>query len=431
MEKISMIQGLAMLLSMCGIVSIRMFLPTFLYLLAVRFAPVLLGTWTPSAVQRMAETTPEWLMGNWGLLAVGILAVVEIIAVRQEEIREFLVEDFDRFAKPVIALVLAFGFINQETAKSVQDLVVTQQSAGFTLAAIGGIFCAGITSWFCLIRSNLMVLIHRLDPDNGLKLQSLANFSEETVSILALIFLVFLPLFALCLTLVLFGVFLLARKIALSREKDHQHLCPECLENKQETPVSNAAEICPVCHTVQPEICQLGFFGTTTPLPLDQHLLSQHRRDLLRVHKCPACAQNPEDPVRCAHCGKRIWEAGYSQIDYVRRMDFRAILLSPLFFVLSLVPILGFVVSILIFNFMIMRPLRLYQTGFGRFAGKIGFRLLKICTVFFAILFSGIPLIGLLSWIPFILFYWSTRADFLRRTEAYRVGDFIPNEESM
>ena len=86
---------ISQVLALCGLVSIRMFLPVFLYFLAMRLALV----WPdcmPELVRQMAEHTPAWQTSTAFLTVFGVLAALELAAVRNPNIKTFLVEDFDR-----------------------------------------------------------------------------------------------------------------------------------------------------------------------------------------------------------------------------------------------------------------------------------------------------------------------------------------------
>ena len=74
MEAISSIAGL---LSFCGISSMRMFAPTFLFGAICRFLPEY--SWCPSQISELAASCPPFLTGDFGLCVFGVLGVLEII----------------------------------------------------------------------------------------------------------------------------------------------------------------------------------------------------------------------------------------------------------------------------------------------------------------------------------------------------------------
>ena len=121
-------------LTMSGIVSIRMFLPGFLYFLAMRLA-VNYPRFAPEMVAQMAAHTPEWQI-SWPFLSVfGLLACAELAAVRNPDVKEFLVEDFDRYAKPVMGLLLSLGVVSSAQSDEVRQLLDGAQPIK---AAVGG-----------------------------------------------------------------------------------------------------------------------------------------------------------------------------------------------------------------------------------------------------------------------------------------------------
>lgn len=103
-----MIASISELLAMCGFISVRMFLPCFLFLAAMRFWPM----WEagcPARVLEMAKHVPAWQTSNTFLIILAILSVVEIIANRNPDVKRFMVEDFDRYAKPLVAILFTLG----------------------------------------------------------------------------------------------------------------------------------------------------------------------------------------------------------------------------------------------------------------------------------------------------------------------------------
>ena len=82
---------ISQVLALCGLVSIRMFLPVFLYFLAMRLT-LFWPDHAPELIRQMAEHTPAWQTSTFFLTVFGVLAALELAAVRNPDIKTFLVE---------------------------------------------------------------------------------------------------------------------------------------------------------------------------------------------------------------------------------------------------------------------------------------------------------------------------------------------------
>ena len=89
MYTIPIIQAIVQLFTLCGIVSIRMFLPVFTYFSLLRLA-LEYPSYAPKTLADMAVRVPEWQISLPFLIIVGSLAILELAAIRNPEIKEFL-----------------------------------------------------------------------------------------------------------------------------------------------------------------------------------------------------------------------------------------------------------------------------------------------------------------------------------------------------
>ena len=81
--------------------------------------------YAPELVAKLASQTPAWQI-SWPFLAVfGLLACAELAAVRNPDIKQFLVEDLDRYVKPVMAILLALGVINAAQSQEVNHMMAS------------------------------------------------------------------------------------------------------------------------------------------------------------------------------------------------------------------------------------------------------------------------------------------------------------------
>ena len=66
------------------------------------------------------------------------------------------------------------------------------------------------------------------------------------------------------------------------------------------------------------------------------------------------------------------------------------------------------------FNFAVLGVLRRYDSLSGRFLVNFVVRVVKWTVLIFAIIFSGIPFVGSLFIIPYVISYWMKRGKFLK-----------------
>ena len=163
---------ISQVLALCGLVSIRMFLPVFLYFLTMR----LTLAWPdhmPELIRQMAEHTPAWQVSSVFLTVFGILSVLELAAVRNPDIKTFLVEDFDRYAKPILSILLTCGVVTTaealETKKLIDGVTMVQTASfgGFTVMMM--IVAGCVTGFCCRVRSAVLEQIHAIDPEDDLR----------------------------------------------------------------------------------------------------------------------------------------------------------------------------------------------------------------------------------------------------------------------
>lgn len=411
MQNLPLYDGIALLLSQCGIISIRMFMPSFLYLLLLRFHDVL-GAHCPQMVIDLAAATPAWLLSDASLIVWGVLALLEYIAQHDDSVREFLTGDFDRIAKAVFTFLAAYAFIDAGDAAAVRELAPAV--AGVPAAAAGALVCGGVTWGLCGIRQKFLEMLRTIDSDNSLGLHRLASRAEDLWCLLAVFFLVILPLAALVITGLNFLSLALFRIWLARREKIRSHACPQCAAAGRETIVANAAEICPQCHSPQPRIYAAGWLGIATATPLAPGQTAAQRLTLLRARRCPLCAL-PTTGDTCPHCGAAIWEQGYSRGAYAAKPEQAAVIIAVAAVLLTAVPVWGLLLSLVLFNIYVLRPLRLYQTWAARVKGKFLLRFLRNCALLVGLVFSCIPFAGLLTFLPYWLAYRRARRDFLNQ----------------
>ncbi len=253
--------SIAGLLSLCGISSVRMFAPAFLFGAICRFLPEC--SWCPSGVSDLAAGCPSFLTSNFGLCVFGVLGTLEVIANWDDSIRELISEtNIEKYAKPLFATLVSYSICSPEQVQTLSAVVngvpdamsvagdpvavevaaeavtsavsavasgldacsvtnavavaapeVTEPSGSSFLALVSSLFCGGGTFCLCKIRSAIVASVRELDPDNALRLNTLLTLFEEGSWLVILPVAMVFPLLA----LFLMAVFAISDGCCLAR----------------------------------------------------------------------------------------------------------------------------------------------------------------------------------------------------------------------
>ena len=367
MDAISSIAGL---LSYCGISSMRMFAPTFLFGAICRFLPAY--SWCPSEISALAESCPPFLTGNFGLCVFGLLGVLEVVANWEDSVREFISEtNIETYVKPLFAILTSYSICSPEqmqvlsavvdgvpdamsvacdpamtnavtsavsTVTSGLDVntvsnavgVAVQSSPGTEpsstgvsfMAIVSSLFCGGGTFGLCKVRAYIVAAVRELDPDNTLHLNTLLTLFEEGSWLAILPVLLVFPIIALLL-MVFFAI-----------------------------------------------------LGWLFSIPLKK--IAEKRR---------------------AH-----WDA-VGKEGMLKAVRTRALVIFVMGVFLSTIPVMGYLVTVVSLNLFVFGVIALYEKPAYRILLKLVMRFIKLTIFLFAILFSSIPFMGIVLLIPYMVSY--------------------------
>ena len=438
----SLVAAISGLLTMCGVVSIRMFLPVFFYLVLMKIT-VYFPEQMPEAMQNMLVQTPEILLHPVAMTVIGILAAGECVAMYQPEVKEFMTEQLDLYVKPVIAACMALGFLSTDPAAAMEKLTGPEvHRAAFSLTAVWVVLVGSCTHGCCWWRRKVLEVIHAIDPDNVLHLQTAENILEDLLVFVLVVIGILLPLLALAISLGTAALVHLTRKLADDREIRNSRFCPHCRAESVNTLVFKAGSICPVCRREQDSVFPLAGLGEVAAVPLDKNdpeAVEEHRLTLRRAGRCPACASRLEKGGRspqnsravsggaapemiCLRCGEPVWNEDVLQ-KYLARPDgwarfifITAFLLCILTSFTLIVPMaVVIVITALIYQPFTVMPLNRYNGGFQRFRIRFIRNLLKLLLIIPLLLLSFVPFAGVLALLPMVIHYRMARRSFIFR----------------
>ena len=449
-------------LALCGIVSFRSFLPTFLLLAIVRFTRDLEGC--PQAILDAAAHVPEPMLSNGIITLFFLLAVAELVANWSETMRQLLEDsDFDRYFKPFYAFVFAIvAGTPLAEAIPVQEAASAAASAGSAVTSAVSVASAAVTdvvsaaatdavsaaanavsappapeeglpwlAWIwdfimagaasfgtamlCKFRAQVSSAIRSIDPDNSFHLHTLAKFAEETTWVSVLFVALLLPMLAAVIVVFIMLAGAGFRSLLKGVEKQNSHKCADCGEM-----VHNSAVVCPGCRKEQPlPYRRVGLFALAASSSVnsaDAADVLRHHRRLLSAHRCPLCASPLKDGFVCDRCGAKVWEQGLTRRDLIGRLDTLVIGATLAGVFLSAVPIVGFVVAVFMLNLMAIGVIQLYEDRFGRIVSRFIFKVVKWTLLLLAIVLSFLPFVGILLLVPYVVRYMWLRKRFLAGT---------------
>ncbi len=416
------VQAISMILALAGITCFRMFTPVFLYMVLLRYGGQL--EFLASGVERLQTVSPAWMSNDVLFTIFGILAVLEIIANWNEDLREFFTgSEFEKYAKVLISALVSFGFLSMEGEgeQILQPLSVPQEAAILPLAVLGALTCGALTAFFVRLRNVVVECVRALDPGNDLHLQTLLAGAEESLAVFLLMLVILLPSLALVLTLLIAGLGKAGQLAMAQLEKRNCHPCASCGKA-----VSCVAEICPECGTHQEQVAEVGMFGLPRKTFLEsgnaEQLHRQHQQ-LRLIHRCPHCATPlRRDEASCHQCHSQVWPDEEASKEFLHTLDQRALVVALVGLVLNGIPIIGFPCFLIAFSALVMAPLRAFLNPIHGCFGKMFFTFLKVLFTLVVVLFAAaIPFAGLLLYIPYGLYYLHCRNAFqsgLRKASA-------------
>ena len=322
-----MISSIAALMSLCGISSMRMFAPTFLFGVICRFLPEY--SWCPEGIARIAESCPSFLTSDFGLCMFGVLGALEVVANWDDAVRELISEsNVDTYVKPVFAALTAYSVLTPEQTQVIAEVVgepahtVCSDTGSPCSAILASLFCCGGTLGLCKVRAAVVTAVREIDPDNALHLNTLLTLFEEGSWLVILPILLVFPLLALLLMAVFAG------------------------------------------------------FGWLLSCPLKK--IAENRR---------------------AH-----WDA-MGKMRMLKAVRMRAVVIFGLGVLLSAVPVLGYLATVIVLNLFVFSVIALYESRSRRIFCRMVTRFFKLTLFLVSVLFSGIPFMGIVLLLPYVASY--------------------------
>ncbi len=376
-----------------GPFSSRVFLPALLTALLIRFGGHLpiVGHW---GLLPHIQSAPPWFTSDPALIALTILSILEILAQKNPEARQFL-HEFDVYLKPGIAVLSTLGVLSATDGNFLQSAVHHASVADVLtpiMTAIGVLRVAAV-------RREIVRLL--FDHIEGTHLDHLISWAEDAGALAGMLFVVLFPIVALILLAIATGfLFMIRRRIEVAEEQ-RKIACAHCGQL-----VYPCATACQACNTPLPSPCSVGFLGGSLPGIDDDPALHAYR--LVEKRRCPVCAarltvRQPFAP--CPACGTRPFaKPGFADA-YMNHVAARLPLALLVCFMLGLIPLLGLIIGIVYYRIVLVLPFAQYLSLKSRFLLRWSLRLLLLVLIFFQIIpvlgALAVPLLALLNFLAY------------------------------
>lgn len=340
-----------------GFFASRAFVPAFFTAFLIRYGHLMPFLGEQEFFQ-ITGREPTWFTNNFTILALGILALIEVGATKVPEAQEVL-DGIHKYAKTGMAALAALGILGSGDIDFIENTISQAGTLDMVLAAIvaGGVY--GLN----LLRSGFMEVLIMADPDDDLGLRNLISWFEDVWSSAGIFLLILYPLLILAVLGILIGFVYLARKWAEHREDAARKPCPSCGE-----PVYGSALACQACHAQMPDPRDVGFLGQTVDRPAGDR--PAHALRLVSKRRCSSCATRVKErrlPQSCPACGHEILQEPARQEAYLAAVRQRLPKVLGITFLMSLIPAVGVIPGIIYYRIQLIAPLRTYipaSTGF-------------------------------------------------------------------
>ena len=351
------ISSLLYLTGTSGFFTSRAFIPAFFTALFLRYGEKLSAI-APGIAElpfiHQTGTEPTWFTSNYTILALGLLALLEVGATKVPEAQEIL-DGVHKYAKSGLAALTAMGVLSIRDAAFVESM--TSQAGVFDMVISAGL--AGVVFFFNSLRSGFMDLLAVSDPDDDLGIRTLISWFEDLWASFGVFMLLIYPIIIITILGILLAFLYIIRKYAAYREERSREACSNCGEM-----IYGCATSCLKCHTPHPEPRDVGFFAQTVDRPAQPG--KEHELRLVSKRRCPKCACRLKEkklPQMCPDCKNTVLGESSDQAAYISKVQNRLPKVLGISFLMSLVPVIGIIPGIIYYRIQLIAPFRAYIPG--------------------------------------------------------------------
>ena len=359
----------------------RPFLAALMVAILARWGPAFQsgGIWL-----QPAPATPGWFVHDTTLIVLGILALSEIIARKNQDLRAIL-DEVDPFLKGGVALIVTFVVVDEESGALLGSMVGGVDQ--YTVVNMGWSLVMGAVTWgVAQVRTGFYRLLGELDDGDDLGLQQALMWLEDAGVPFIVVLGSFLPLIALG----VFGLSILSVWLVElyfeRRETLSKIPCSHC-----EQVIHPSALICHHCGQDNAAPRQVGTFGQAGRKIIADH--DQQELHLLVRKRCPVCATRLKEQMvqqRCPTCETVTFRDDAAVEDYLRALRPSLAKTLGVCFALSFIPVIGLAPGIIYYRLSLIASLRRYVPRTSGCLTRWGVRLLNLLLI----ALQPIPILG-------------------------------------
>ncbi len=382
------------MLGLSGFFSSRAFLPAFLTSAVMRYGDQIPLLSKVQLIQDIAAA-PGWMSHDYVFIALGILAVAELVADKVPEAQELL-NLVDEYLKPIVATLTLFGVLSSEDAGYLNE----QFRAGFAEGLPAFIYGA-VVFWFAHLRAQVIGYLVDADDSDELGLRQLISWMEDAWVFFGFWLLLLVPIFMSILVAFALGTIWLIERHFRRQDEKSKTSCPAC---RHEMYLSALA--CPSCQAENPEPHKIGALGQSLPAQVEDR--ASHRLRLLEKKRCRLCATHLSKSrveQACTACATHPFDDVATAEQYVNRLALRLPHVLGVSAVISLVPLLGLVVGVIYTRIQLIAPLKAYLPFHRNILLKIMLRLLFLALTLLQLVplagAAAVPLMALVSYLVY------------------------------
>lgn len=374
--------ALAPAFGLMGLFASRVFLPAFAAALMLRLGPGIGWMQDLGLMATIGEgAPPTWFTADLTLHALGVLALVELIAHKSPGAREFLV-NVDQLGKPVAAALTYIGILSVRDHAFIEGLMAQAGigTYGFALVVAGGTFVVARA------HNAVVAGVIEMDEDDDTGVVGYFSWVQDLWSLFGVFLLLLFPIAVLVLIGIGIGGIFLLRKRAEAKEEQARIACPSCARLMYRSAIA-----CPSCGNANPAPTAVNWLGASTGIPVGN--LQRHALDLVAKKRCRNCASRlvKRSPSQsCPACGAEPFDDPAFLAAYDGLVNGRLSSVLVACFFLSLVPVIGLIVGVIYYRMALVAPFRRY-VGRGR---AFFLRLAVKVLFFFLILLQLVPMLG-------------------------------------
>jgi hypothetical protein len=386
----------------------RPFLAAFMTSLLAKF-----GTKVPllseSTVVQALSHAPAWFT-SWPLLVALLgFAVLEMLAVKHSEVRAFM-EEFDAYLKTAVAVIVSLALLDEGSVRTIRAIPHPLEKAGLGLPSLFAIVVGVLTYGTARLRHGAVEILAHVDDHDDIGLQSVLNWTENSWTVLGILYLAIAPIVALVLSaLAVLGLWAF-RKRAERREALSKVPCTKCA-----TPVFPHATRCHVCGTPLAAPRGVSVFGTPKKSVAED--VTRQRFDLIARKRCPVCATRlKQRAVRqpCPTCRTVTFASMAEFHEYLRALQHRLPKTLAICLGLSAIPVIGVIPGVIYYRLTLVSGLRGYVPPLRGCLARVMIRVVN----WGLILLQPIPILGAFV-VPLMCLasYWIYRSSLNGRAE--------------